>query len=232
MMRRARFPLIFSISLLLIPGIVKAKGRKPPVITLLIVALGDSTTSGAPYYHSPVEDLPLGSGDFHGQYAYWIMHRRPHWQVFNAGVTGQGTEQIRQRLSENLALHPKYLIILGGVNDIFQGVPPAKIEQNLLAMYRAAKTSGTLPIAASILPFDRATPAQAKLIRKINDWIKKTAGQENIPFADLYQAVTKKGHPDQLRHSPDGFHPDITGYRAMGEALVKVIDAAQAGATR
>src|SRR6185312_10202215 len=75
----------------------RAAGR--PVI---IVALGDSTTAGAPFFMSPLESPPNGKGDPEGQYAYWMMRKHPDWKVINCGIRGQRTDEIRARFDDAL----------------------------------------------------------------------------------------------------------------------------------
>jgi lysophospholipase L1-like esterase len=110
------------------------------------------------------------------------------------------------------------------VNDIFQGVPLSAIAKNLLAMYHEAEGKSVLPVAATILPSDKATPAQAKAIEALNQWIKKASDRMHIPIADLNAAVSDPRNPGRLDGSPDGIHPDVGGYRKMGLALVAAID--------
>src|SRR5690348_6219256 len=97
------------------PGLHAGRGRA------LMVGIGDSTTAGTPFFLSPLESPPNGQGDEQGQYAYWIMQKRPHWQVLNYGIRGETTAQIRARFKDALAQHPRCVIILAGVNDINQG---------------------------------------------------------------------------------------------------------------
>src|SRR5438309_12001625 len=63
----------------------------------LIVAIGDSTTAGTPFFRSPLEAPPDGEGNPEGQYAYWMMRQRPHWQVLNFGINGETSSQIHAR---------------------------------------------------------------------------------------------------------------------------------------
>ncbi len=62
-------------------------------------------------------------------------------------------------------------------------------------------------------------------IHNINGWIEKTANQLGILFCDTNSAVRDPHNPQRLLSSPDGIHPDVIGYRKMGEALAKTIDA-------
>ncbi len=190
----------------------------------IIVALGDSTTAGTPFARSPLEAPPEGAGDPEGQYSYWMMHWRPQWEVLNYGIAGQTTIQIRARFGDILSRGPRYVIILAGVNDVYQGLPGRVTAENLLWMYKQAQSHSIMPVAATVLPFDEATPAQAKAIDKLNDWIKNWAEKMRIPCADLNAAVRSSEDPHRLSGSPDGIPPDIGGYRKMGQKLIEAID--------
>jgi len=91
-------------------------------------------------------------------------------------------------------------------------------------MYQQAQSHGIMPVAATILPFDEATEAQAKAIDTLNIWIIRAGEKMRIPIADTNAAVRDAQNPHKLNGSPDGIHPDIGGYRKMGQALIKAID--------
>lgn len=200
---------------------------------LKIVAIGDSTTAGAPFFKSPLESPPEGKGDPKGQYAYWMMKSRPGWTVLNRGVNGERTSEIRARFVEDvLKEKPKYVVILAGVNDAFQGRDLEETKADLLWMYETAALSVITPVACTVLPFTRSTNLQAQAIRSLNAWIKATAEDQKIPFCDLGRVVADRKDVSRLKMSPDGLHPDLKGYRAMGEALVKTIDTLEKASSR
>ena len=190
----------------------------------LIVAIGDSTTAGSPFFRSPLESPPDGDGDPEGAYATWMMRKRPQWEVLNYGVAGETTSQIRNRLRDALKNSPRCVIILGGVNDVYQGIPLDRIAENLMAMYKEVEGKNIMPVAATILPFDNATPEQAKAIEALNTWIRKAAEKMRLPIADLYAALNDPKNPGHLTDSPDGIHPGIGGYRKMAATFVDAID--------
>lgn len=190
----------------------------------VIVAIGDSTTAGTPFFRSPLEVPPDGAGDPEGQYAYWMMHRRPQWKVLNFGIAGETTSQIRARFIEAMKQGPRYIIILAGVNDVFQGLPLKAATNNLFWMYQQAEGQGIMPVAATVLPFDGATREQADAIDQMNGWIKKAAVKMRMPIADTNEAVCDPQDPHKLNGSPDGQHPDIGGYRSMALRLIDAID--------
>jgi len=196
--------------------------------SLVIVALGDSTTAGSPFFLSPLESPPAGQGDPEGQYAYWMMKKYPNWKVINCGINGQTTDQIQARLDQAFSYHPRYMIILAGVNDIYQGLSLNAAAKNLNTMYHEAKLHGVIPIAATVLPFSAATARQSEAINKLNAWIMKNADVIRIEVADLHAAVCDPQNCDKLNGTTDGLHPDIGGYRKMGLILAGIIDKMEA----
>lgn len=190
-----------------------------------IVALGDSTTAGTPGFLSPLEHPTDGRGNRESQYAYWMMKAHPEWAVMNRGIDGQRSEEILRRFDRDVAAEgPDYVIILAGVNDIHQGQPNAFVERNLRSLYTRALGGGMRVVAATILPYDAATPSASSAIRALNGWIRSTARGLGILFCDTHRAVGDPADPDCLAGSPDGLHPDVTGYRRMGEALTVAVE--------
>jgi lysophospholipase L1-like esterase len=186
-----------------------------------IVALGDSTTAGTPFYESPLESPPDGKGDPRGQYAYWLMDRHPDWRVLNRGVNGERTDQIALRFDRDVvSVKPDVVVIIAGVNDVYQGRPVEHVTAGLAAMYGRAARAGIPAVAGSIVPYNTATPEQNTKMHAINDWIENTArSTANIAFVDTRRAAAALTDIDRLAASPDGLHPDIDGYRRMAEAI-------------
>jgi lysophospholipase L1-like esterase len=190
-----------------------------------VVALGDSTTAGTPGFLSPVEAPPEGRGNAESQYSYWMMKAHPEWEVLNKGVRGQRSDQILARFDRDVtAISPEAVIILAGVNDVFQGVSVAFVEENLQEMYRRAKRLSAVVVAATILPYNISGPREVQSMRDINSWIRDTAGAQGLLFCDTRRVVGRPGDPDLLDSTPDGLHPSVDGYRKMGEALASVLE--------
>ncbi len=222
--RRASVPkLLLLLSLLSVPHLLFSRPLTAKKKTL-IVALGDSTTAGTPFFRSPLEAFPDGAGDPEGQYGYWIMRKKPQWDVRNFGVAGQTSSDIRARFEQALALGPRYLVILAGVNDIYQGASVSRVSENLLWMYSQAKSRSIMPVAVTVLPFDSATPEQAAAIEKLNQWIIKQSEAMRIPLADANAAVRDPKDHSKLNGSPDGLHPDVGGYRMVGLKVIEAIE--------
>ena len=191
-----------------------------------IVAMGDSTTAGTPAFKSPREAPPSGRGDETSQYAYWLMKAHPEWEVLNRGVNGERSDQIRARFARDvLDVKPALVIIIAGVNDIYQGRSAADVIEELQAMYEAASHAGIRVVAGSIVPFNTATADQNVRMRAVNTWIQRHALKDgNLTFVDTRRAVAHSDNPDALADSPDELHPSADGYRRMGEAVRSAVE--------
>jgi lysophospholipase L1-like esterase len=196
-----------------------------PDTTITIVALGDSTTAGTPAFRSPVEAPPDGDGDVTSQFCWWMMQAEPSWRVLNRGVNRERTEAIAARFDRDVvAAAPQALILLAGVNDIYDGDAADDVQARLAAMYALARAVALPVVACSILPFDSATADQTQRIRAVNAWIQGTATTTaGLAFCDTAAAAAMPGRPDRLLASPDGLHPGVEGHRRLAEALVPVV---------
>ncbi|TLZ87165.1 MAG: hypothetical protein E6K02_03840 [Methanobacteriota archaeon] len=196
-----------------------------PPTRVTIVGLGDSTTAGTPGFRSPLEAPPNGDGNPESQYAFWMMRSHPEWTVLNRGVNGETAEEVRVRLPRDvLGPRPAYAIILAGVNDIFAGQRAETVERHLAAMYADVLDAGVVPVAATVLPYNSATARASGDILTLNAWIENLTKVLGILFCDTHAAVADPADSNRLRGTPDGLHPDVAGYRAMGEVLTRTIE--------
>ena len=195
-----------------------------------IVALGDSTTAGTPGWESPLEAPPDGSGDETSQYPYWLMKERPDWDVLNRGVNGQRSDEIAARFDRDVLREAAAaVVIIAGVNDVYQGKSAQHVIDQLGLMYERAAESGIAIVAGTIVPYNTATPDQNDRMRHINAWIcarQFTARGVPIVVADTRAAVASPTNADRLFDSPDQLHPTAEGYRRMANAIRPAIERA------
>lgn len=192
----------------------------------LIVALGDSTTAGTPGFKSSIEAPPDGEGDPTSQYAYWLVEQHPAWRVLNRGVDGERTDEIAERFERDvLSRQPHAIVVIAGVNDIYQGRSADTITANLRRLYDQAIEAGIRVVAGSILPFNTATAEQNAAMRKVNTWIKAQAKKDPyVAFVDTRKAVAADRAPNRLASTPDDLHPNVDGYRRMAAAIAPVLE--------
>jgi lysophospholipase L1-like esterase len=210
----------FALLVLLASAGASSTERMPPKYR--IVAMGDSTTAGTPAWKSPIEAPPNGAGDETSQYAYWLMQAHPEWEVLNRGVNGERSDEIRARFERDVIdARPAVVVLIAGVNDVYQGRPASSVTGELRAMYDRAKKAGIKVVAGSIIPYNTATPDQNARMHEINRWIRT---QADVTFVDTRAAAAASNDPDRLFESPDGLHPSAAGYRRMADAVRKVLE--------
>ena len=204
-------------------------GQPPGHPRIRIVAMGDSTTAGTPGWRSPIEAPPDGDGDETSQYAYWLMKRHPAWEVLNRGVNGERSDQVRDRFARDVvSALPSVVILIAGVNDVYQGRPASHVEAQLSAMYEQALRSTITVVAGTIIPYNTATHGQNECMHEINEWIRHRCDGTRVHYVDTRRAVASPGNHDLLVETVDQLHPTAEGYRMMSDAIAPVVERALA----
>jgi lysophospholipase L1-like esterase len=164
----------------------------------------------------------------------------PGRPYINRGIGSQVTAQMLLRFQQDVvALHPKAVVILGGVNDVqgfMQQEMPDGIIGNVEAMADIADAHGIRVVLCSILPVNDYTPQaqdvvkerQPELLRQLNGRLRALAKARGYAYAD-YDAVLHDDHGLMAAaYTQDGIHPTAAGYARMAP----VVDAAIARALR
>ena len=147
----------------------------------------------------------------------------PGKPYINRGISGQTTPQMLLRFRQDvIALKPRAVVILGGINDIAGNTGPMTLEEtedNLASMADLATANHIRVVLCSVLPaFDFPwSPGMmpAPKVAALNEWIKGYAAQQGHVFVDYYSAMKDErgGLPATL--SRDGVHPLPAGYAIM-----------------
>ncbi|HKP14556.1 MAG TPA: GDSL-type esterase/lipase family protein, partial [Gemmatimonadaceae bacterium] len=106
------------------------------------------------------------------------------------GISGQTTPQMLVRFRQDVvALQPKVVVILAGINDIAGNSGPstqAMIADNLMSMTEIAKANGIRVVLSSVLPaYDfpwRRGIGPAPKVVALNSWIKCYAAQAGAVY--------------------------------------------------
>jgi lysophospholipase L1-like esterase len=154
--------------------------------------------------------------------------------VVNRGISGQTTPQMLARFrSDVIALNPKAVHIMAGVNDIAGNTGPvtlADIEGNLASMVEIAQASHVRVVLATVLPaatFNWAPALKpAPSIAQLNTWIRAYAAEHQLILADYYPALALPDGSMRPELSLDGVHPNKAGYRAMAPVTQAAVEAA------
>jgi acyl-CoA thioesterase-1 len=180
-----------------------------------IVALGDSLTSG----------YGIGSAD---AYPAVLQARLDdggyHYQMVNAGVSGDTTGRALRRYQEALDGNVKILIVALGANDGLRGVPISQLKSNLSAIIEEAQRRA---IAVVLVGMD-ALP--------LRGW------DYSLAFHRVYQELATEYHvslvpsfltkvmPDASLMQSDRAHPNRDGARAIADIIWRYLEPLLGGA--
>ncbi|MFT3723564.1 MAG: SGNH/GDSL hydrolase family protein [Hyphomonadaceae bacterium] len=150
----------------------------------------------------------------------------------NRGISGQTTPQMLARFrSDVIALRPRVVHIMAGVNDIAGNTGPVTLEDikgNLASMVELAQANNVRVVLSTVLPASKFNWAPdlrpAPQIDRLNAWIRAYAAEKRLVVADYYPALALPDGSMRPEFSLDGVHPNKAGYRAMApitEAAIK-----------
>ena len=114
------------------------------------------------------------------------------------GISGQVTNQMLLRFRQDVVdLHPKYVVILAGTNDIAENSGKIDMEKtfaNIVTMCDIAKANKIKPVICSVIPATAfywhpdVTGAAEKIIR-LNSMLEEYARANRIPYVDYHSAM-------------------------------------------
>src|SRR5688572_2582125 len=139
------------------------------------------------------------------------------------GISGQTTPQMLVRFRQDVvALRPKVVVILAGINDIAGNTGPSSqqmIADNLMSMTEIAKANGIRVVLSSVLPaYDfpwRRGIGPAPKVVALNSWIKCYAAQAGAAYLDYHGRMVDARGGLSAEMAADGVHPTEAGYRIM-----------------
>jgi lysophospholipase L1-like esterase len=147
----------------------------------------------------------------------------PGKPYINRGISGQTTPQMVLRFPQDvIALKPRVVVILAGINDIAGNTGIETLEQiegYLSSMAEMATANHIRVVFCSVTPsFDfpwRPGLTPAPKVVALNAWIKAYAAEKGHVYVDYHSAMKdeRDGLPATL--SKDGVHPLPAGYAIM-----------------
>lgn len=149
----------------------------------------------------------------------------------NRGIGGQTTPQMLIRFRPDvIALKPKVVVILAGINDIAGNTGPSTlemIEDNLASMTELAQANGIRVVLSSVLPaIDfpwRPGLEPAPKVIALNKWLKTYAAKRGVVYLDYHSAMADQNGGMRPGLASDGVHPTEAGYRVMTPLVERAI---------
>ena len=206
-MTRSLTALLFAVLLLL--GAV----RDTVAARFLIDTVGDSITSGYPYYW-PIEGngCTPPCGGYQPKLQSLLLAAGKDVLVRNYGVRGASTADGVARIDALLdATTPQFVLIMEGTNDLLF-LSPNTVYRNIAYMVDATLARGEVPVLGTIPPDSyNAVQNLNKPIVETNVLLRHLARDRGIGLADHYAALV--GNWSNLTY--EGLHPNLAGYEVM-----------------
>ncbi|HEU4685191.1 MAG TPA: GDSL-type esterase/lipase family protein [Nitrospira sp.] len=196
-------------------------------MTYDIICFGDSLTAG---FQSPSPEHPAGAETPYGRFLQERLG--PRVQIHISGVCGELTAEMAMRFRRDVLAHrPRYVVILGGTNDLGWNARPADVMRNLLKMYEQARADGIVPVLVTVPSIRVETDGGGKDARhwvedhlnrrdELNGLIINYGQTRKLPCVDLFAATAE---PDTrllaADYSNDGLHLTTLGYRTFAGLL-------------
>ena len=146
------------------------------------------------------------------------------------GISGETTSQMLLRFRDDVvALRPKYVVILAGVNDIALNQGYSTIDGavgNIISMCEIARANGISPVLctptpANSIPWRAEVTNVADKVDQLNFMLRSYAALKNIPYVDYWTPLHGEDRGFPAKWAPDGIHPNPDGYRIMEKLLMQ-----------
>lgn len=156
----------------------------------------------------------------------------PENNIVCRGISGQTSSQMLIRFRQDvIELHPKYVVILAGTNDLACNtgyISPENILGNIKSMCELAKAHKIRPVLCSVTPsvqfrWRKSVTGVAEKIAELNRMIKAYAQQNRIPYVDYHSALAAEDGSFPRKYSYDGVHPGLDGYKIMEPLLLSIL---------
>lgn len=148
------------------------------------------------------------------------------------GISGQTTSEMLVRFRQDVInLHPKYVVILAGTNDLALNngaIESENILGNLISMCELARLHKIKPILCSVIPSggfgwrpEVGNPA-GKIV-ELNKMIRDYAKSARIEYVDYHAALRDENDELPANYAPDKVHPTPEAYKIMESVIVKYL---------
>lgn len=174
----------------------------------VLLAAGDSLTAG--FGVADDESYPA-------QLGRRLEAAGLHWQVINAGSSGETSSGLLARLEWLLTLKPEIIILETGANDGLRGVDPALTKANILKIIRQLQGHGITIILTGMRMLENLGPQYTEAFNRIYPELAQETGVLFVPF--FLEGVAA----NPALNLEDGIHPNGRGYRIVVDTLYPVV---------
>ena len=148
------------------------------------------------------------------------------------GISGQTTSHMLVRMRKDVVdLHPKYVVILAGTNDIAKNngfIEVDDIYGNIVSMCEIAKANKVKPVICSVLPVKQykwrpeVTDCAERIIR-LNAMLEDYPKASRSIYVDYHSVMKDDENGLPQKWSYDGVHLNGEGYDVIESIILKVL---------
>ncbi len=183
----------------------KAPARKAtpkPVIARTFVALGDSLTAWP--------DTPWPTRLDAEDASLRLIH--------NAGVPGNTTAEMRARLTTDVYdYNPNVLFVLGGTNDLGEGISGSATIANLRAIIVGARAH-KITVILLLVPPD-SYPSMVARINSLNAAIINLCNSQRVTYVDIHAPLANANGVYYPKYTSDGLHFTDLGAQTVANTI-------------
>ena len=147
----------------------------------------------------------------------------PSFDVANRGIPGDTTEGVLKRIDSIIAMHPRCVAVMLGVNDLEAGRSVQQILENYTAIVDRLSTSGTTVIVQSTLATSqsvaRLNPSVIDVDRSLGEMCRQSG---RCLYLDLNSTLAPTG---AIADTIDGLHIGPNSYKLWASALTPLLNA-------
>ena len=187
------------------------------------IAIGDSITSGFTQ-HSP---MTMNLEEFAPQLSYpWKVAKAMGATYQNLGIGSETSSNIVARFTNDVInAHPKFALILCGINDVGAGFPVSVFSNNVVTMVKACTNDAIVPVLLKITQWYSTGEGP------FNVALGHIATNYNVPLIETRPGPNNPntslgfGSDDRLqaRYSADGIHLTPNGNAALARLVLSQI---------
>ncbi len=148
------------------------------------------------------------------------------------GISGQTTSHMLVRMRKDVVnLHPKYVVILAGTNDIAKNngfIEVDDIYGNIVSMCEIAKANKVKPVICSVLPVKQykwrpeVTDCAERII-KLNAMLEDYAHASKCIYVDYHSVMKDDENGLPEKWSYDGVHLNGDGYDVIEKIILDIL---------
>jgi hypothetical protein len=145
----------------------------------------------------------------------------PSFEVANRGIGGDTTEGALERIGSIIAMHPRCVPVMLGINDLLDKYSVQQILQNYIAIIDRLSASGSTVIVQSTLT--TLDPSLNASVIDLDRSLAKMCRQSGrCSYLDLNAMVASTG---AITDSVDGIHLGPNSYKIWARTLTPLLDA-------